>query len=233
MISQDPMTSLTPHMKIGRQLTEVIIEHRNIGVSAAETQAVRMLDRVHFSDPKGKLDLYPYELSGGMRQRVMIAMALICEPSVIIADEPTTALDVTVQAQIIKLLREAKDSLGAAIVLITHDLGVVAGLADRVSVMYSGRVVESGTVENIFYDPAHPYTKGLLSCTPNLELDQVELMTIPGQPPNSQDLVSGCSFQPRCSYSSNICKNDRPVLSIANNSSLKACHFESHRGWND
>ena len=161
MIFQDPMTSLTPHMKIGRQLAEVLIQHRGVTVADARAQALVMLKRVQIPEAERRLDMYPHELSGGLRQRVMIAMALMCSPEAIIADEPTTALDVTVQAQILDILRDVKERLNTAVVLITHDLGVIAGLADRVAVMYAGRIVEVGDVRSIFNDPQHPYTKGL------------------------------------------------------------------------
>ena len=227
MIFQDPMTSLTPHMKVGRQLAEVLIEHRGIDKSAARRHALAMLDRVHIPEAERRLDMYPHELSGGLRQRVMIAMALMCDPAVLIADEPTTALDVTVQAQILDLLMEVKDSLGTAIVLITHDLGVVAGLADRVAVMYGGRIVEQGSVSDIFNTPAHPYTEGLLACTPRLDEDTDALITIPGQPPNLQSLPSGCSFHPRCAYVFDRCKTERPQLLATEALRAKACHKDS------
>ena len=227
MIFQDPMTSLTPHMRIGRQLAEVLIEHKNVSKEEARARALEMLKRVHIPEPERRLDMYPHELSGGLRQRVMIAMALMCEPAVIIADEPTTALDVTVQAQILDVLMEVKDSLGAAIVLITHDLGVVAGLADRVAVMYGGRIVEQGRVGEIFAQPAHPYTQGLLKCTPRLDSDTEALVTIPGQPPNLQNLPPGCSFHPRCEYVLERCKAERPHLVETSGSRAKACHLDS------
>jgi oligopeptide transport system ATP-binding protein len=224
MIFQDPMTSLTPHMKVGRQLSEVLVQHRGLSEADARARAVEMLQRVHVPDAPRRLEMYPHELSGGLRQRVMIAMALMCEPELIIADEPTTALDVTVQAQILDLLREVKDDLNAGIVLITHDLGVIAGLADRVAVMYAGRIVELGDVRAVFRDPQHPYTRGLLACTPRLdEANGDALTTIPGQPPNLQSLPPGCPFAPRCAFVLEACLEARPPLRAFAPGRAKAC----------
>ena len=226
MVFQDPMTSLTPHMKVGRQLTEVLIRHRGLDKTAARAEAVAMLKRVQIPEAERRFDMYPHELSGGLRQRVMVAMALLCGPQLIIADEPTTALDVTVQAQILDLIRRAKDELGTAVVLITHDLGVVAGLADRVGVMYGGRLVEIGEVHQIFRAPQHPYTQGLLACTPRLDDPATAtLVTIAGQPPNLQNLPAGCAYHPRCPYVMERCRVERPALTPGASGGLKACHL--------
>lgn len=229
MVFQDPMTSLTPHMRVGRQLSEVLERHKGMSAAAARAAAVDMLRRVQVPEPERRFAMYPHELSGGLRQRVMLAMALLCEPALVIADEPTTALDVTVQALILDLIRGLKETANTAFVLITHDLGVVAGLADRVAVMYAGRIVETGTVDAIFARPRHPYTQGLLACTPRLDGPVAQaLPTIPGQPPNLQDLPSGCSFQPRCGYAWDQCRAARPDLRAAE-TGVYACFLDDLR----
>ena len=226
MVFQDPMTSLTPHMRIGRQLTEVLQRHRGLNVAAARAQAVAMLARVQVSEPERRFAMYPHQLSGGLRQRVVLAMALLCRPELVIADEPTTALDVTVQALILDLIRDLKESHETSFVLITHDLAVVAGLADRVAVMYGGRVVESGAVDEIFAAPRHPYTKGLLACTPRLDdPPAAHLTTIAGQPPNLQHLPAGCAFHPRCTFAFDRCRVERPALAGAG-IAAKACFLD-------
>ena len=227
MIFQDAMTSLNPYLRISRQMTEVLVTHRGMGESAARKAAVAMLDRVGIPEAKRRFDGYPHEFSGGMRQRVMIAMALLCEPDLLIADEPTTALDVTIQAQILKLLRDLKRGGRTAVVMITHAMGVVAGLCDRVLVMYGGRIVEEAPVRDIFYDPQHPYTHGLLRSTPRLdEPITAELRTIPGQPPNLQHLPPGCAFHERCSWRFERCRTEEPVVRPAGRGRRKACHLE-------
>ncbi len=220
------MTSLNPYLRIGIQLTEVLVVHKGLGADAARNAAIAMLDRVGIPDARRRIDLYPHELSGGMRQRVMIAMALLCDPELLIADEPTTALDVTIQAQILELMAELRQATKTATVLITHDLGVVAGLCDRVAVMYAGRIVETAEVRDIFYRPRHPYTQGLLRSMPRLDAEMGELAAIPGQPPNQQRLPSGCAFRPRCRHHMPVCAMTAPPLRpIAGG--LVACHWDA------
>jgi oligopeptide/dipeptide ABC transporter ATP-binding protein len=203
MVFQDPLTALNPVHTVGRQIIEMVRVHSGLSKKAARQRAIEMLDSVGIPNAATRVDNFPHEFSGGMRQRAMIAMALSCDPKLVIADEPTTALDVTVQAQVLELLLERTREAGAAMVLITHDLGVVAGLADRVAVMYAGRVVELGTTDELFADPAHPYTIGLLDSLPRVdtELDE-ELRPIGGQPPSMLNPPSGCAFHPRCPYAS-------------------------------
>jgi oligopeptide transport system ATP-binding protein len=227
MIFQDPMTSLTPHLKISRQLTEVLVLHKGMSERDARARALSMLDRVKIPDAKRRLDEYPHEFSGGMRQRVMIAMALICEPELLIADEPSTALDVTVQAQILELMQELSAQGSMSIVMITHDLGVIAGLCSRVMVMYAGEFCETGAVEKIFHDPQHPYTRGLVGSIPRLDkLGEGRLTAIRGQPPNLQHLPAGCTFQERCDFAFDRCIAERPKLTGFAEGRAKACHLK-------
>ena len=227
MIFQDPMTSLNPYLKISRQLTEVMREHKGMDETEARRRGIAMLELVGIPEAARRFDMYPHEFSGGMRQRVMIAMALLCEPDLLIADEPTTALDVTVQAQILELLGRLKRELGMAIALITHDLGVVAGLCERVMVMYAGRTVETAPAADLFRDPQHPYTRGLLHSMPRLDSSvSTELVTIPGQPPNLQALPKGCVFADRCPYVFERCRIERPQLLGYGPLQAKACHLE-------
>ena len=226
MIFQDPMTSLNPYLTVERQMTEVLELHKGMTRAQARVRAVQALDAVKIPEAARRLGMYPHEFSGGMRQRVMIAMALLCEPDVLIADEPTTALDVTVQAQIIALLRELQREHGTAIVMITHDLGVVAGLCDQVMVLYGGRVMEQGSAESIFYQPTHPYTVGLLGAIPRIGQDGNTLLAIPGAPPNMAHLPPGCPFSERCTLVEPRCWNTRPaLLPLADHPTvLRACH---------
>jgi len=225
MIFQDPMTSLTPHMKVGEQIAESLVRHRKMPSAQARARALALLNRVHVTDAERRLDQYPHELSGGMRQRVMIAVALACDPVMLIADEPTTALDVTIQAQILALLAELKREQDTAMVLITHDLGVVAGIADRVAVMYGGRVVELGTVRQVLKSPRHPYTQALLRSMPRVDdAADAPLVTIPGQPPNPRSLPPGCAFHPRCQHAQELCRRERPPL-LERDGTWLACHF--------
>jgi oligopeptide transport system ATP-binding protein len=225
MIFQDPMTSLNPSLKVRTQLSEVLVRHQGYGQERAERAAVEMLERVGIPAPAKRANAYPHELSGGMRQRVMIAMALLCRPKILIADEPTTALDVTVQAQMLELFKTLTNDFGTALVLITHDLGVVAGVADRMMVMYGGRAVEKGTVDDLFYDPRHPYTLGLLHSTPHVDERLKRLDPIQGLPPSLEHLPPGCAFHPRCAFRFETCFKDRPPLVEIESGRSKACWF--------
>ncbi|MFM9940794.1 MAG: ABC transporter ATP-binding protein [Hyphomicrobiaceae bacterium] len=212
MIFQDPTSSLNPVRRVGQQIAESVMRHRGMGAAAARAEARRLLERVQIANPTQRLDEYPHELSGGMNQRVMIAMALAGEPDLLIADEPTTALDVTIQAQILELLKDMRRETGMALVIISHDLGVVAELADRVTVMYAGRAVETAPMDQLFDRPVHPYTQGLLHALPDIEGPRRKLTAIPGQVPEPAALPPGCAFGPRCGHATTACTAAVPAM---------------------
>ncbi|NHQ87657.1 oligopeptide ABC transporter ATP-binding protein OppD [Iodobacter sp. HSC-16F04] len=226
MIFQDPMTSLNPYLTVERQMTEVLELHKGMSRRDAKKRSIELLDAVKIPEAARRVMMYPHEFSGGMRQRVMIAMALLCEPELLIADEPTTALDVTVQAQIIALLKDLQRDFGTGIVMITHDLGVVAGLCEKVLVMYGGRVMEQGNASDIFYHATHPYTVGLLGALPRLDHDDSEsLISIPGNPPNMAHMPPGCPFSERCNHAVARCHSELPLLlPVGAGGVLRACH---------
>ena len=211
MIFQDPMTSLNPYLTIERQMTEVVMHHQGLKKDEARAHAIEMLHAVRIPDPEERIRQYPHEYSGGMRQRVMIAMGLLCEPDLLIADEPSTALDVTVQTQITRLVGELSEKTNMSLILITHDLAVVAEVCERIIMMYAGEVVETGTAEEIFYSPQHPYTQGLLASVPRMDRLNEDLHVIPGNPPNLQDLPEGCRFRDRCEHAAEACRKPPPL----------------------
>lgn len=224
MIFQEPMTSLNPILTIGRQITEILEKHLKMTYKEAKERAAELLDLVGFSDPYQRLKDYPQQLSGGMRQRVMIAMAISCNPKLIIADEPTTSLDVTIQAQILDLIMDISAKSGTALMLITHNLGLIARYAEKVIVMYAGSIVEEGSANQIYYDSHHPYTLGLLKAVPRIDGNiNKKLITIEGNPPEETDQLIGCSFEPRCMYSVDKCKIETPELSLIEKNHLASC----------
>jgi len=223
MIFQEPMTSLNPVFTIGDQIMEATILHQGLDKKEARKRAIEMLDRVKIPSPEKTIDSYPHQLSGGMRQRAMIAMALSCQPKLLIADEPTTALDVTIQAQVLQLLKEIQREMGMSVMLITHDLGVVSEIADRVEVMYAGRIFEYGPIENIFGKMRNPYTRGLMNSIPQLTEKRSRLHAIPGQVPDPMDLPAGCKFHPRCYLMIEDCKKEEPPLFQVNGDHFSRC----------
>lgn len=230
MVFQDPMTSLNPTMKIGKQIMEGLTKHQTLTKKQAKQRALEMLELVGIPNAKDRLEAYPHQFSGGMRQRVVIAMALACNPKVLIADEPTTALDVTIQAQILNLMKDLQEKMDTAIILITHDLGVVANMADTVAVMYAGEIVEYGTLDEIFYETQHPYTLGLLRSMPNVNASKSEpLIPIPGSPPDLATLGTGCPFAARCPYTMAVCHDHHPETTQLSDSHSVSCWLQDSR----
>jgi oligopeptide/dipeptide ABC transporter ATP-binding protein len=225
MIFQDPLSSLNPSLKVGYQIAEMFRRHRREGGRAAMSKAIELMARVGIPEARRRVDDYPHQFSGGMRQRIMIAMALALDPGVIIADEPTTALDVTVQAQVLRLLRDMQRERGMALVLISHDLGVVARVADRVAVMYAGRIAERGTVPDVYGRPAHPYTLGLMGSVPSVGREDEPLRPIPGSPPDPAAPPGGCAFHPRCPLATDRCRTEIPVPVPLGGGRESACHY--------
>ncbi|PAV31345.1 peptide ABC transporter ATP-binding protein [Virgibacillus profundi] len=229
MIFQDPMTALNPTLTIGTQLMEGLKQHHKVSGAEARKKALEMMDLVGIPNPDERLKQYPHQFSGGMRQRIVIAIALICEPELLIADEPTTALDVTIQAQILELFEKIQHATGVSIILITHDLGVVAKIADRIAVMYAGKIIEVGTKREIFYNPEHPYTKGLLNSVPRLDLQGEKLIPIDGTPPDLFSPPTGCPFTARCPFAMEVCDKVYPEVSALSDSHQVNCWLQDER----